>query len=110
MKGEDFGVKSYVKDLTVYEARTLFKHRSQMTQHVKMNYKNNSEYAKQLWKCGKCLKIDSENHLLWCDSYAHLRESKDLNNDRDLCKYLHKILLLRTKEDMENKYIVHAVP
>ena len=44
--------------------------------------------------------MDSENHLLWCESYKKLRENKNLDNDKDLCKYLHDILAHRTKQDM----------
>ena len=103
MVNEEFGVRGYVKELPVYEARIMFKHRCMMTEHVKMNFKNNSEYSKKLWKCDECLKMDSESHLLICESYAHLREYKNLEDDRDLCQYLHTILQLRTKQALENR-------
>ena len=36
---EEFGRKSYLRNLSLQEARTMFKYRSSMTQHVKMNQK-----------------------------------------------------------------------
>ena len=74
-----------------------------MTQYVKMNYKNDKEYARQLWKCGKCGMMDSQSHLLFCSSYSNIRQDKDLSNNKDLCKYLHEILQSRTKDDLEQR-------
>ena len=99
MIDESFEIRNYIKELTVSEARTLFKHRFLMTQSVKMNFKNDNTYSRTLWKCDHCKKMDSESHLLWCDAYKSLRENKNLNNDKDLCQYLQDILRLRTKED-----------
>ena len=95
---ESFGLKNYIKELSLHEARIYFKHRTKMTQFVKMNYKNEKYYSKKLWKC-TCGKMDSESHLLWCKNYEYLRENKDLSNNKDLCQYLHKIFLLRTKKE-----------
>ena len=38
---ESFGLKNYIKELSLHEARIYFKHRSKMTQFVKMNYNKN---------------------------------------------------------------------
>jgi hypothetical protein len=100
---EEFGIKQYIKELTVYEARNLFKHRSKMTQYIKMNYKNDPIYAKKLWKCDDCGKMDSESHLMWCEAYEKWSENKNLNNNKDLCKYLHDILKHRTKKDLKKR-------
>ena len=48
---EEFGRKSYIRDLDLQQARTKFKFRTSMTQHVKMNQKSN---APTLWKCEEC--------------------------------------------------------
>ena len=96
---ESSGMKDYIKKLSVKEARTIFKHRCYMTRYIKMNYKGNPLYEKQLWKCNKCQKIDSEEHILWCDGYKELREGKNLDNDKDLCKYLQKIQKIREREE-----------
>ena len=72
-----------------------------MTQYVKMNYMNDYNFARKLWKCDDCGKIDSEAHLMWCEAYSQLRINKNLNDDKDLCKYLHDILQHRTKKDLK---------
>ena len=55
-----------------------------MTCYVKMNYKGNPQYEKQLWKCNKYLKIDSEEHILWFESYKEFRKGKNLQNSKDI--------------------------
>ena len=70
-----------------------------MTQYVKMNFRNDHEYAKSLWKCDKCSNIDTQNHLLWCPYYKELRQGKDLQNNKDLCKYLNDIYNDRKNSD-----------
>ena len=92
---ESFGRKSYISDLNLQQARIKFKYRSSMTQHVKMNQKSNKAYENALWKCEDCGLQDTNSHLLWCPGYLNLREGKDLEDDRQLCDYLHKIFLLR---------------
>ena len=87
---ENCETKAYIKELNLHDARILFKHRSSMTQYVKFNYKNDSRNAKTLWKC-ECGKIDSESHLLCCSLYAKERENLNINDNNDLCKYLHNI-------------------
>ena len=90
---EEFGRKKYISNLNLQQARTKFKFRSSMTQNVKMNQRNNKEYADKLWKCDECGQQDTNTHLLWCAGYATLREGKDLGCDKQLCNYLHKIFL-----------------
>ena len=105
MIDESFEMRNYMKELTVSEARTMFKHRCHMTQCVKMNFKNDKQFARTLWKCNHCQKMDSESHLLWCDAYKELRQNKNLSNDKDLCKYLQDILRLRIKEETDDDII-----
>ena len=95
---EEFGRKEYIGKLNLQQARTKFKFRSSMTQHVRMNQKSNKEYADKLWKCEECGKQDTNSHLLWCTGYSELREGKDLSCDKQLCNYLHKIFLLRNEK------------
>ena len=96
---ENFECKNYLSTLTLSKARTLFKHKYQMTENVKMNCKNDQAFANSLWQCGECLNQDTESHLLWCPGYLNLREDLDLNNNEDLCSYLQKIFTLRCKDD-----------
>ena len=103
MASENFETRPYISELSLYESRTLFKYRSQMTQYVKMNYKNEQQYSKSLWKCDKCENIDTQSHLLWCPFYQQLRSGKDLKNNKDLCKYLHEIFTDKKKCDEKLK-------
>ena len=95
LANEKFGIKKYVFELSLHESRTLFKHRTKVTQHVKMNFRNDKLYAKKLWKC-ECGNMDTESHLLWCEEYSKLRENLDFSKNKDLCKYLQKILDIRS--------------
>ena len=80
------------------EARTIFKHRAKMTQYTKWNFKNDPQYRHDLWKCTSCKKnIDTQSHLLWCESYKTFREGKDLQSDKDLANYIMEVLKIRTK-------------
>ena len=92
---EEYGRKTYLRNLSLQEARTMFKFRSSMTQHVKMNQKNNAEYSAALWKCEECGMQDTNIHLLSCSGYESLRDGKDLDCDKQLCQYLQKIFILR---------------
>ena len=95
---EDFGRKDYINNLDLLQARTMFKFRSSMTQHVKMNQKSNKSYADALWRCDECGLQDTKSHLLWCAGYEALRDGKDLENDKQLCDYLHKVFLARNEK------------
>ena len=103
---ENFGIKDYVKNLTVEEARTVFKHRTSMTRYTKFNYKNNQQYANQLWKCESCDNVSTESHILWCDGFKKLREGKDLKSDKDLANYLLKVVKIRS--NLESKSIARV--
>ena len=95
---EGFGIKDYVKSLSLQESRTFFKHRCKVTQYVKMNFRNDRNFSKKLWKCDFCQNMDTESHLLWCKQFSHLRENKDLHSNKDLCNYLHEIMKIRESE------------
>ena len=73
-----------------------------MTRYVKMNYKGDKMYSKLLWKCENCTNMDSESHILWCSEYSDLREGKNLNNNKDLCEYIQKVMKKREKQE-QNK-------
>ena len=100
---EGFGIKKYIKQLSLNESRILFKHRCKVTQYVKMNFRNDKIFSRDLWKCDYCVNIDTESHQLWCRKYKHIRENLDLNQNKDLCKYLQKVLALRKKDAESTK-------
>ena len=87
-------MKSYITEMKLREARTLFRVRSSMIP-VKMNMKSNTKYAQELWKCDDCMSMDSQSHILWCPAYAPLREGKTLSNDLDLVHYFQAVIKIR---------------
>ena len=94
---KEYGLKSYAEELSLNQSRTIFRHKTSMTEHVKLNYKGIKRYEPGSWKCDECSNLDSEEHLLWCPGYEELREDLNLENDGDLSKYLQKIYLKRNK-------------
>ena len=93
---DKFGLKKYAESLSLYETRLIFKHRASMTQYVKLNYKGTKKYKAEGWKCEECSNLDSEDHLLWCSGYEDIRKDLDLDTDKDLSIYLHKIFMKRS--------------
>ena len=54
-----------------------------MTQYVKMNYMSEIQYMKDLWQCDSC------------------QTRPDLNDDLDMATYLHDVMLIRSKLDIQ---------
>ena len=78
MEEEKFERKSYLGTLRMDQARTKFKIKTKMLKNVKLNFKNDQQNVKKLWKCSECENRDSQEHILWCEGYEKLREGKDL--------------------------------
>ena len=97
MKEETFEMKDYVKTMNMQDGRMKFQIRSKMFRDVKFNYSSDPVYSSQLWHCSHCDKIDSQSHVVICESYKYLREGKDLNDDKDLVKYFRDVISLREK-------------
>ena len=96
---DKYGQKKYVSELSLHQTRTIFKHRTSMTQFVKLNYKGMKSYQKDGWKCEDCSCLDSEDHLLWCEGYEDMRDGLDLEDEKQLSVYLHRIHLKRSKRE-----------
>ena len=94
MKLENFELKTYLSEMSLTDARTLFRIRSQTTD-VNMNQRINKLYAKQLWKCSECGNIGSQSHILWCPFHANLRQGKSLDSDADLVRYMQQVFTVR---------------
>ena len=60
-----------------------------------MNQKYNQVFARQLWTCDQCGKIDSQSHIMWCPSLLSLKEGLDVDNDLDVVRYYQKVMKLR---------------
>ena len=87
----------YFFNETLQNARTLFRFRSEMFE-AKINFKNKKEYKIEKYLCDSCeSQIDVNTHVLFCPSYAELREGRDLHNDTDLAYYLQRVLVIRAK-------------
>ena len=60
-----------------------------------MNYKGDPLYAKALWKCKN---VETRIQKAICYGVL-LRENLDLESDKDLCKYLEKVIQQRCQEN-----------
>ena len=101
---ENCNVKDYLKSLNLPDARLKFGIRSKMTRTVQMNYKGEPKFAQNKWKCQDCWTPDTQEHIIRCPSYQHLRIGKNLASDKDLVEYFRKVIQIRDKsEDEENK-------
>ena len=60
------------------QARTNFQLKTKMVKNIKLNYKNDPNNVIKLWKCTECDYIDSQDHILWCEGYTELRNTKTL--------------------------------
>ena len=94
--------KTVLKVKTVTEARQIFLKKSSMSRYVKFNFMSEARYVKDMWLCDSCqTSIDSMDHVVWCLSYRELRKDKNMNSDKDMAKYLHKVMLIRSKLDLQ---------
>ena len=96
----DLSIEPYVQDMKLRDARTLFRLRTQMLP-AKFNMKSSPKFSNESWKCDFCKKIDSQSHIMWCPSFAPLREGRNINDDKDLVDYIQQVFKIR--EDFENK-------
>ena len=91
---ETFGKKKYLESMSLVESREMFRIRNK-TMKTRMKMKSNENFFRELLKCHECHNIDTQLHLLWCPAYAHLREGKDINKDRDLVTYFREVFKAR---------------
>ena len=95
---EEYGMKDYLRNMKIEDARTFFASRGRMLRTVQMNYKNKPEYAANSYKC-ICGEDDHQVHLTSCPSYKHLREGLNLEgSDTDLVRYYQLIIKEREKK------------
>ena len=89
--------KNYFYSETLKTARTIFPFRVDLFE-AKFNFKGKTDYKREKYLCDSCeSSVDVNSHVLFCCSYATLREDKNLNNDSHLAEYLQKVLEIRTK-------------
>ena len=84
----NFETKSYLRNMTLTDARVKFKFKTKMID-VKFNYKNDPTNLATLWRCDSCQSaIETQGHILWCPAYSELRHGKDIKNDKHLIEYV----------------------
>ena len=104
LSAEEYEVKSYLSSMKISEGRTFFSSRSMMMSTVQFNFKNKPEYKANNYKCKCGDHLDTQNNLLACRLYEHLREGLDLaNSDTDLVKYFQLVIKERLQEQDNNK-------
>ena len=89
---ESCDTKEYLKSLNLPDARLKFGIRAKMTRTVQMNYKGEPRFMQNGWKCNDCLLPDTQEHIIRCPSYQHLRTGKDLASDKHLVEYFRNII------------------
>ena len=99
MMSEQFEEKQYLTDMSMHDARLLFRIRSK-TNEIQMNQQSDKCNAMNLWKCLQCGNIDTQSHVIWCPYFANLQDGKSLENDEDLVAYFREVF--RIREDFQN--------
>ena len=94
MKDESFMQSEYLSNLSLEQARIMFRVRTRMIK-CKWNHKSSKLNKATLWKCEECGNIDSQSHILNCPAYQDLRAGKDLKSDIDVANYFKEVLKLR---------------
>ena len=101
MRGESFGIKDYMKNKCIDDARYKFRIRTMMVD-MKMNFKHDPRYKRESWMCKCVTTVESQNHvLLYCKEYDNLPEGLDFDNDKDLVKYFRDVLAIREATESE---------
>ena len=96
---ESYGRKSYLSTMTLKQSRTFFASRSMMLSTVQTNFKNDPLFAANNYRC-ECGEEDTQDNLLTCHLYEHLREGLDLvNSDIDLVTYYQLVINERRSEN-----------
>ena len=66
-----------------------------MTRTVQMNFKGDKKFALNKWQCNDCHIPDTQEHIVRCPTFEHLRVGKNLDNDKDLVSYFQKVINIR---------------
>ena len=113
VSNDSFKMKDYFKTLNIRQARLQFKINSKMTPKVAANFHRNPQYREIDYMCvgcsvgrgsdggteGQTRNLDSEDHILRCNSYADLRLNLDLNVQCDMLKYFQLVIDRRIEEE-----------
>ena len=105
IKNDSYGIKSYLREMSMQNARMMLRIRSKMVQ-CKMNFSSKKSNIETAWKCHSCMSfaIDTQSHILYCEAYSPLREGKSLSSDKDLVEYFRKVMEIREKLNIVIKH------
>ena len=102
---DDFERQTYLSDMNVIDARLLFKVKTKMLPTVQMNFVSDEGFSKNLWTCSGCFnpslpsllhgQRDTQQHILSCSGYVHLRMGRNLECEKDLVDHFRDVIRLR---------------
>ena len=103
MAAEEYGIKDYFFKLDLARARLKFRVRASCVKTCKIHFPSDKQNIETMFTCPQtqCSHIDSLSHWSRCESYAHLRKSRELNDDFQLLNYYQDIINLRIRESEE---------
>ena len=95
---EEYGIKDYLKTMTVRQARVFFSVRTEMLRTVQYNFRNNPQYRMNDYKC-ICGEEDRQSHLEDCIVYRHCSVGLDLSIPTDIVTFYQRVISEREKEE-----------
>ena len=106
---EPFEVQPYFKQLNVPDSRFKFKLKSRVTAKIANNCHNDKRFKAIGYRCIGCLRdqpirenheisLDTEEHILNCNSYSHLRLNKQMDRDTHIIEYFRQVIALREED------------
>ena len=99
IKDETFEVKSYLKSLSLPQARLRMRLRAGMVGSVKFNFQSDKKFTEVNWRCS-CGQIDSQRHIENnCVKYDDLRDKFDTKDDLGLVSFFDAVLKRREEEE-----------
>ena len=95
--------------MSVADSHFKFKLKSRVTAKVANNYHNDRRYRAIGYRCIGCLRdppiteqhelsLDTEEHIIGCLSYAHLRTNKQMDKDEHVIEYFRQVIAQREED------------
>ena len=100
---EEFKLKDYFTELSFENIRIKFRERSKTMTTCRTHYPSDQENIKLMFECpNRCGNIDSLLHWRSCTFYRQFRESKNMENDKQLGEFYKSVINLRMKTAFQN--------